>query len=274
MLFTELSAANLKQQPTIALNEQPIEDMVLVSTDKLLVASSEQSKIMLVKSESGKKVSEIRLQSQPLSICMTGTHHAAVFLMNRNINFIQVSANTLKLCSSLKVDVDVGGIAAHQQNLVMSHRGSDWKHYAVPGVKIISKEGTEIHNQDNTTAGREVFKSPRWIATTSDGSIYVTDMGTHNITRLDSSLKIIQTFSGGMLKSPRGIISLNCEQLIVCSEVNNSIVLIRPSTNSMTVLLNTQHGIQCPKSICFCKEQKKLYVAPIRGFRVLVYRLL
>jgi len=273
MLFTELSAAKLKQQPTIELKEQPIEDMILVSADKLLVSFHEQKKLMLLESESGKMVSEIALQDEPMLICMTGNHHAAVTSKNSKINFIQVSANQLKLESSMKVGVAVFGIAVHQQNMVMSY-GSYWMADGEPGVKIISKDGTEIHNLDNTTTGREVFNAPRWITTTSDGSIYVTDWGTHKITRLDSSLTILQTFSGDMLEFPLGIISLNNKQLLVCSGDTDSIVLIRPSTNSMTVLLEKQLGIERPASICFCKVQKKLYISPSQGNSVVVYRLL
>jgi len=143
--------------------------------------------------------------------------------------------------------------------------------YHPPGVKIISKDGAVIHKLDNTTAGREVFKNPRWIATPSDDSIYVTDWGTHEITRLNSTLTIIQTFSGPMLNTPHGIIALNRDQLLVCNKNNNNILLIRPSTNSMTVLLDKQHGIEWPQTICFCKEQKKVYVGQYR--EILVYQL-
>jgi len=165
----------------------------------------------------------------------------------------------------LKVDVYVMGVAAYNNNLVFA--------YDPPGVKMISKDGAVIHKLDNTTAGREVFKSPRWVATTLD-SIYVTDFGTHTITRLDASLTIVQTFSGPMIKNPHGIMSLNRDQLLVCNKtINSNIVLIRPSTNSITVLLNKQHGIKSPKSLCFSKQQK-LYIAPGgETTSVLVYKL-
>jgi len=166
--------------------------------------------------------------------------------------------------SITNVHVKVYGIATYSKTLVVSHER--------PGVQIITKDGRTIQNLDNTTAGREVFKEPRWITTTSDGSIYVTDWGTDNITRMDSSLTILQTFSGDMLKGPHGIISLNKDQLIVCSWENSSVVLIRPSTSSMTVLLDKQRGIKEPRYLCFCKEQKKLYVAP-NADTILVYKL-
>ena len=75
-----------------------------------------------------------------------------------------------------------------------------------------------------------------------------------------------------MLNKPDGTLSLNRDQLRVCNFYNGNILLIRPSTSSMTVLLDKQHGIESPLSIGFCKEWKKLYVAP-NGKMILVYQL-
>ena len=138
------------------------------------------------------------------------------------------------------------GIAAYQNNFVVSFHDP-------PGVRIISKDDAVIHKLDNTTAGREVFKEPRWIATTSDDSIYVTDWGTDEITRLDSSLIILQMFSGSMLSAPHGIISLNRDQLLVCNKFNNNILTLRPSTSNITILLDKQHELENQLSLCFCK---------------------
>jgi len=239
--------------------------MVLVSPNKLLLSIFVDKKVVLVDSASHKVLSEIVLQDNPRYVCMTSAHLAATTLVNKQIQFIKVNGSSLEAETTVNVDVDVIGIAAYQNNLVVSH-GSP------PGVKIISQDGAVIQKLDNITAGREVFKNPRWIATTSDDSIYVTDWGTNEITRLDSNLTILQTLSCDMLKAPHGIISLNREQLLVCNFDNSSVVLVRPNRNSFTDLLGKQHGIENPYSLCFCKEQKKLYVAPY-GDKVLVFQL-
>ena len=263
--FLEMSTAKLEQQPSIHLNKQVIDDMVLFDTNQLLLVVPEQRKVILVQSGSGKVLAELVLQANPEFICKIDANVAATTFLNNTIQFIQVNQNKLKVDSTTKVNVNVYGIASYNKNLVVS--------YYPPGVKIISKDGRTIHNIDNTTAGREVFKNPRWIAATSDGSIYVTDWGTYTITRLDSRLTIIQTFSGSMLTGPRGIISLNKDQLLVCSLDKSSVVLLRPSTSSMTVLLDKQPGIKHPRYICFCKEQKELYMAPQQADKILVYKL-
>jgi len=239
--------------------------MVFLSKNTLLLSTDER-KLTLVDSRSSQVLSEMELQAKPLFMCTAGPHLAATTLERKTIQFIQVNANKQMRCTTLQVDVDVYGIAAYRNNFVIS--------YYLPGVKIISKTGAMIHKLENTTTGREVFRNPRRIAITPDDSIYVADWGTNEITRLDSNLAILQTFSVDMLQFPSGFIALNRDQLLVCSRDNNRILLLRPSTSSMTVILNKQHGIERPQSVCFCKKQKKLYVSSDSDGRVLVYQML
>jgi len=260
----------LRKEPDLQLGNEQLEivDMTEVSDDKILLTDKNKRKLILLDTKTDAVLSEIVLKDKPLFICMVDTNQVATTLANRKIQFLNIQDTKLMIDSILDLDVYVMGIDKSLSNLVVAFEDKNI------GVKIISKkDGAQIHNLDNTTAGRKVFKHPRWIATTSDDSIYVTDWGTHTIIRLDASLTFIQMFSGAMLNVPCGIIALNRDQLLVCSRDNNSIVLIRPSTNSMTVLLDKQHGIKSPKSLCFSTEQK-LYVASTgKTTSVLVYKL-
>jgi len=240
-----------------------ITDMVLVSEKLLLFSNASLNKLALVDINSSKVVSEIELKETPCCVCKIDCNLAAA--SGNTIQFLKIDGNALTCDRAIPSYVKVLGIALQGNNLVVTIDSP-------PGVQILSMEGKMIHKLDNTKAGKKVFKKPRWIATTSDDSIYVTDWGTHKITRLDSSLTILQTFSGAMLNHPNGILALNRDQLLVCNKHNN-ILLIRPSTSNMTVLLDKQHGIERPQSICFCKEQKKLYVARDRD-TIVVYQLM
>ena len=240
--------------------------MTAVSGDKILLTSYKEKKVLLVDSKTDTVLSEIVLQAKPQSICMVESQQAATTLNTKQIQFLKVKETRLTTDGVLDVDVDVRGIAAHKNNIVLS--------YSSPaGVKIISKKGKVIHTLNNTRAGRKVLKEPECIATASDDSIYVTDWRTNKITRLDSSLTILYTIAWPMLDDPCGIISMNRDQLLVCNYDN--IVLIELSSSSMTVILDKQHGVERPCSICFCKEQNKLYVAPVvETFNIMVYKLL
>jgi len=265
-----MSSAKLKQQLSIQLKIKTcdVSHMVPVSTNNLhvLMSMNEQSKVTLVDIRSGQLLHEIKLQGKPWAVCMTSANLAAITLDNKAIQFMQVNETTLKMDSTMKIDVDVVGIAAHGDNLVMTH--------APPGVRIISKDGAVIHKLNNELAGREIFKAPLYIATTSDGSIYISDMRFNKVTRLDPSLKILQTFFGPMLNVPRGIISLNRDQLLVCSR--NTIAEIRPSIHSMTDLMRKEERLESPLTLCFFSKQKNICVASAtdKGTdRILVYNL-
>jgi len=269
IVITDLTVATMKIQPNVQLGSEKLNiiDMTGVSGNKSLLTVSNKRKLLLLDNKTDTVLSEIVLNAKTRSTCMIDSQQAATALANKKIQFIKVKDNTLEDEKLLDVDVDVMGIVSFKNTIVVSSHNP-------PGVRIISKDGAVIHNMDNTTIGREMFKKPRRITATSDDSIYVADWGTHEITRLDSSLTILQKFCDPLFESPCGIIALNRDQLLVCSFGNNSIVQIRPSTNSMTVLLDKQHGIQKPQSFCFCKKQKKLYVAPgDETTSVLVYKI-
>jgi len=266
LFISDLYSAKFTRQPDMKLDVKNLKmtDMVLISDNKLLLSDENVGTLALVDIKSNNVVSKIELRKKPSLVCKIDKNRAATTAGNE-IQFLQIEANALRCDLALTSGEDAYqyGIASQGNNLVVTY-------VLPPGVRIISTDGKIIHKLDNTTAGKELFKQPRWIATTSDGSIYVTDWGTHKITRLDSSLAILQTFSGSLLRGPHGIIALNRDQLLVCNKSNNNILLIRPSTNSMTVLLDD--GIEKPQSICFCNEQKKLYVAS-EDDKVMVYQL-
>ena len=172
--------------------ELEIVDMTEVSDDKILLTAKHKRKLILLDSKTDTVLSEIVLKDKPRFICMVNPNQVATTLLNKTVKFLNIKDTIVIDDLMLEVDVYVMGVAAYNNNLAFA--------YDPPGVKIISKDGAVIHKLDNTTAGREVFKSPRWVATTLD-SIYVTDFGTHTINRLDASLTIVQTFSGPMIKN-------------------------------------------------------------------------
>ena len=79
---------------------------------------------------------------------------------------------------------------------------------------------------------------------------------------VDASLNILQTFTSPLLQDLRGIISVTEDQVLVCSHMNNSILLLQPSTNTVTTLLGKDDGIDSPHSLAYCPDQKRLYIAP------------
>ena len=110
--ITELSACKLKKQPNIQLDKQDIDDMVVVSTNKLLLSIPVDKKVVLVNRASHRVLSKIVLQDKLQFICMTSAHLAAITLANNQIQFIKVNGFTLKAEITVNEDVIVMGIAA------------------------------------------------------------------------------------------------------------------------------------------------------------------
>lgn len=256
VLFIDLSATTLVPVPNLTLETQNINIfcMTLVSQNTIIFSDGVNVKLILIDKDIGSELSAVTLPECPRVICKIDNKRVVATTSEKSVRFISLNDNALCIDTAFNIDVDIFGIAGLANDFVISHESP-------AGVSIISNEGRQIHTTDNVIAGRHVFKNPRRIATPPDDTIYVTDRGTHEIIRFDASLKILQTFSGDTLRYPVGIIYINTDQLLVCSRNTDNIILIRPSTNSMTVLLDKQHGIYRPTSLGFCKEEKKLFIA-------------
>jgi len=87
------------------------------------------------------------------------------------------------------------------------------------------------------------FKYPYNLTTSADNYVYVSDLGTNNITKIDFSLQLLQTFSCPLLSSPRGITSITPDLLLVCSYNNSSVVLLNTSTGKWSLVLVYQDRI-------------------------------
>jgi len=269
LLLVDVSATTLVPLPNLTLETETLKVfcMTLVSEDKILFSDAINKKIILFDKCNGKQFSEILLRASPRIIYMVDNSQAVASTSDKYIQWINIPSNVLTTDSEIKVDVEIYGLTCRGDNFVVAHESP-------PGVAIIGKDGKVIHKVDNVISGRKLFENPRCITTPSDGSIYVTDRGTRQIFRFDACLTVLQSFSGELLSYPLGIIYINRDQLLVCNKDDDNIILIRPSSNSMTVLLDKQHGIECPTSLGFCKEQKKLYISSLGQLNsVLVFKL-
>jgi len=237
--------------------------------------------ILLVDRRTGTVLAEIQLEYDPQQICLIGDNLAAAALnikpsyyrdsIQHKIKFITLNENSLHCDRNIDLKYNITGIARHgNNNLVTSFD------YYQAGVEIMSTNGAVIHRLDNGAAGQELFTNPGCLTTSPDGSVFVFDSEsppspTYQVLKLDSRLNIQQTISSSLLESPHGLFAINNDQLLFCN--TNSVVLIRPSTCDITVLLGEKQGIKNPTSIAFCKTQKKLFVATWEPYDVvMVYK--
>jgi len=204
-------------------------------------------------SRNGRVLSQVQLQDRPGRMCLTDRTTAAVTKGDK-IQMIQIKDRSLTIGNKLTVRGNVYGITFSKNSLVVSYGKPPW-------LQVISMDGKVLQQLDQPGSSQH-FMFPWFMCTTPDGSVLISDTNTNKITKVDASLNILQTFTSPLLQDPRGIISVTKDQILVCSNRNHRLLLLQPSTNTVTTLLEEDDGIYNPHSLAYCPGQKRLYIAP------------
>ena len=220
----------------------------------MLVCDYGESKVKLVNSTAGGVVASVSVPGRPWRICLLNGM-AAVSLTWNKVQFIRVGRGSLTLGRVLEVYNAVCGISTVDSCLVTSSTDP-------LGLTMMSTNGKLMYTVNNQKAGREIFKHPAFLTSSTDGYIYVSDWGTNAVTKLDKKLNVLKTFTDPCLQNIQGIISISRDQLLLCSLNNHSIVLLNTRTGNTTVLLGEQDRLKKPWALTYCHKQRKLFVAP------------
>jgi len=226
-----------------------------VSQDSLLVCNDSEYEVELVSRQTGKVLSQLELEDWPLRVCLIGRDRAAVTLgRTQKVQLIKIKGNTLVKDKVLMVSHSVYGITTSGDNLVVTYEEKPW-------LEVISTDGKVLH-QFHSTGKTQHFELPAFITTSPDGTLWVPDCKNNTITKMDAGLTILQTFTSPLLEDPRGITAVTEDEILLCSYKNNSLVLLQPSTNTMSTLLGKDDGIEKPYSLTYCPQERKIFVAP------------
>jgi len=180
---------------------------------------------------------------------------------DKKIQMILMKGKTLTKGRELTVSRYIHGLTFSRNSLLVSYNSQPW-------LEVISMDGNVLYQFDKSGKSKQ-FKNPHFMCTTPDGSVFISDCGTHTITKVDAQLNILQTFPSPL--QPCGITAVTDDQILVCSNDNHSIVLLQPSTDTMTTLLGKDEGIEWPFSLTYCPDQKKVYVASFNPDTIKVY---
>jgi len=209
-----------------------------------------------VSSKTGKVLSQLELEGEPRRVCLVGRDMAAVSIgWLQMVQLVKIKGNKLAKDKVLKVSDDVYGIANSNNNLVVTYI-----HTRQPWLEVISMDG-QVLNRFNNTGKSHVFQKPLFMTSSPDGNIWIADSENNTITKLDADLNILQTFASPLLKGPSGITALTEDQILVCSSRTDSLVLLKPSTNTVSTLLGKDNGIEEPHCLTYCPQEKKIFVA-------------
>jgi len=235
--------------------KRDIFDLAVVSQHSLLVCNGGEEKVELVSSQTGKVLSQLELKGVPWSVCLVGRDRAAVTLgRTQKVQLIKIKGNTLVKDKVLKVSHLVYGITTSGDNLVVTYIEQPW-------LEVITTDGKVLH-QFHSTGKTQHFEFPDFITTSPDGTLWVSDWRNNTITKLDARLNLLQTFTSPLLEGPRGTTAVTEDEILVCSYKNHSILLLQPSTNTMSTLLGKDDGIEDPWSLTYCPQERKIFVPP------------
>jgi len=264
---TDLTQARLKRQPDIQLPGGMcyISDLAVVFPDMLLVSNCSNKCVQLLDCLKSEVLYEVQLKDWPYRICLTDRNTAAVKVGDQKIQMINVKDKTLTKGRQLTMSRTISGLTYSRNSLVVSYHSQPW-------LEMISMDGKVLHQFDKSGKFQQ-FKYPSFMCTTPSGSVFISDDGTDTITKVDAQLNLLRKFTSPLLQEPCGITAVTEDQVLVCSNKNNSIVLLQPSTNTMSTLVGKDEGIECPHSLTYCLDKKKVYVAPYCTDIIKVYQV-
>jgi len=265
IILVDQTTTILRQLGDLRLDEPIlITDMAAVTPDTLLISSAGFSCVQLLDSRKGQLLCKVQFQDKPGTMCRTDRNTAAVCVGEDEIQMIQVKDKTLTLGKVVAVGKHVLGITFSRNTLVVSYRQKPW-------LEKISMDGKVLKQFAMRKYPRH-FKAPEFMCSTPGGSVFISDHETNRITQVDASLNLLQTFTSPLLKKPHGIIAVTEDQILVCSPGKHSIVLLQPSTNTMSILLGEEDEARGAYSLAYCPDQKKLFVAifmwPIKVYQI------
>jgi len=181
------------------------------------------------------------------------------------IQMIQVKDNKLTLGRVLTVRRNICGIAFSRNCLVVSYSKPPW-------LEVVSMDG-QVQHQFDKKGNSQHFKFPRYMCTTPDGSVFISDNDTNTITQVDTQLNLLQTFTSPLLQDRWGITAVTEDQILVSSWKNHRLLLLQPSTNTVSTLLGKDDGIEFPNSLTYCTDQKKLYISQCITNNIKVFQI-
>jgi len=257
-IFPDLCQLHRQQDLKVDTDGWGIYDITVMSDNRLLVTVNGMKKVMLMDSQTGGTVAQLTLQDYPFTVCMWDNNTAVVTLDGQKVQFISINGDSLKMGKSFSVNGDVCGVGRSGDRLIVMYLSAPW-------LEVLSMDGRVMHTFSNKAAGRDVFKDPYFITTSTDNMVYVSDADTSTITQLDMNLCVTRTYSDAILQAPCEIISVSTDQVLVCSQANHRILLLCLSTGVITSILEQQDGIKTPRALTYSPSQRKLYVVSDGG---------
>ncbi|XP_052778816.1 KIN17-like protein [Mya arenaria] len=266
----DLSQAKFSKQPDISVKTSNgsrdcwLTNVTLLTGDSLILVDHNNCSLKLVDTNNNKLVSQVKLPDGPWDLCHLPGNRAAVTLPDlKKIQFVSTQGN-VTLLDRVKVDGQCFGIDFCDDNLIVT--------FIDPGkVVLMNMKGKVKKSADKDSSGKPLFQYPYYLTVTRESRtpvIYVSDWYTNTITKLSISLEVLQTYQDPILRSPRGLVAVGDNQLLVCGMDSDNIVLLDTLTDEIAQLLGREKGIESPHVVAYCSLKKMMFVTCYRYRRL------
>ncbi|XP_052780361.1 uncharacterized protein LOC128217317 [Mya arenaria] len=232
--------------------------MALLSRDRLLLADCRNCSVKLMDTTTNNMMSQVKLPGEPWGMCLLPGDRAAVTLpWVKKIQFVSTQGN-ITLQEVVNVDGQCHGIDFFcDDNLIVSSTNP-------AKVVLIHIKGKVKKSVDKDSSGKPLFQKPEYLTVTRESQtppvIYVSDMDTNTIIKLNISLEVLQSYQDPILKYPRCLAAVGDNQLLVCGSDSDNILLLDTLTGKITQLLGEEEEIEMPQSVTYCSLKKMLFV--------------
>ena len=247
-----------------------ITGLTLLHPGTLLAADFYNTTLKEIDVTTNTVTSQLSLTSEPGDITLLPGDQAAVTLPGeKKIQFISTKGR-LSCLGSISVSGHCYGIGLVGYNLVVS--------YSTPSkVEIMEYTGRVIKTITTDNSGYNLFSYPRSITVGREKSgemIYVSDSGTNTITKLSVKGKILGTYKHKNWCHIFGLTCVGEGQVLVCNGIGNTVDVVSDDGKDIVTLLDSTHGIEKPRALCYCPSQATLYVSSgISGKPISVFKL-
>ncbi|XP_053387069.1 transcription intermediary factor 1-beta-like [Mercenaria mercenaria] len=228
-----------------------ISDICQLPNGTFLIADYNNKKLKRL-DKSYKLLDSLRLPDSPFSICNVGSDEVAVSLCSaEKVQYISVKKK-LTLKRSFSTGDYCKGMVYVDDKLYVGC-GKDIEDPPLCCIEVYNNAGQLYHSISGLSY------VPKYITVTDDGQhLLVTSCQSDDITMMDLTGNVVNTFSNRDLGDPSGICTDGKGQVFIC---DTTVVQLEPKQQKIDVILGEKDGIKESIAICYDRKQSRLLIS-------------
>ncbi|XP_045174686.2 uncharacterized protein LOC123535981 [Mercenaria mercenaria] len=220
----------------------------VLSSNKLVLADSCNSKLKVVDIQSKTVTEEKKLDTEPCDIATMPGDQIAVSLPDNSEVIIMKAASNLTTVHKIPVKCNCYGISYHQDHLYVVCQNPN-------SVLVLDTQGNV---QNTISLNNDIFKYPRYIVVSEDSRhIYISDWGSNCTVCITLQGDVSAVYKHEKLRQPQGMLLLDDGSLLVCCYRRNTIHHISGDLKQGKKMTD---GLSYPKSICYSHHHDEGYI--------------